>query len=99
MYAAFGVASPFWPKFFEAKALTSQQIGLILAAAMLVRLAAGPIVGNLADLSRSLRLVLAICAALAAGTAAALLLSNTFGSLLFGYAARRRRLSSWARWS
>src|SRR4030088_2479330 len=83
MYAAFGVASPFWPKFFETKALTSQQIGLILAAAMLVRLAAGPIVGRLADLSRSLRLVLAICAALAAGTAAALLLANTFWSLLF----------------
>ena len=42
MYAAFGVASPFWPKFFETKALTSQQIGFILGAAMLVRLAAGP---------------------------------------------------------
>lgn len=27
LYAAFGVASPFWPKFFEAKALSAQQIG------------------------------------------------------------------------
>src|SRR5256886_5085745 len=83
MYAAFGVASPFWPKFFETRALTSQQIGLILAAAMLVRLAAGPVVGRLADLSGALRLVLATCAALAAGTAAALSLANTFWSLLF----------------
>jgi MFS transporter, PPP family, 3-phenylpropionic acid transporter len=83
MYAAFGVASPFWPKFFETRALTSQQISLILAAAILVRLAAGPVVGRLADLWRSLRLVLATCAALAAGTAAALLLANTFWLLLF----------------
>jgi MFS transporter, PPP family, 3-phenylpropionic acid transporter len=83
MYAAFGVASPFWPKFFETRALTSQQIGLILAAAILARLAAGPVVGRLADLWRSLRLVLATCAALAAGTAAALLLANTFWLLLF----------------
>jgi MFS transporter, PPP family, 3-phenylpropionic acid transporter len=78
MYGAFGVASPFWPKFFETKALTSQQIGLILGAAMVVRLAAGPLVGRLADLTRSLRLVLATCAALAAGMAAALSLANTF---------------------
>jgi PPP family 3-phenylpropionic acid transporter len=82
LYAAFGVASPFWPKFFETRALTSQQIGLVLGAAMLVRLAAGPSVGMLADLLGSLRLVLATCAALAAGTAAALLLANTFWLLL-----------------
>lgn len=83
MYAAFGVASPFWPKFFETRALTPQQIGLLLAAAMLVRLAAGPVVGRLADLWGSLRLVLATCAALAASMAAALLLANTFWLLLF----------------
>jgi PPP family 3-phenylpropionic acid transporter len=82
LYGAFGVASPFWPKFFETKALTAQQIALILAAAMLVRLAAGPVVGRLADLSKSLRLALATCAALAAATAAALLLANSFRSLL-----------------
>jgi len=37
----------------------------------------------LADSLGSLRLVLAICAAVAAGTAAALLLANTFWSLFF----------------
>jgi MFS transporter, PPP family, 3-phenylpropionic acid transporter len=83
LYAAFGVASPFWPKFFETRALTSQQIGLILGAAMLVRLAVGALVGMLADLLGSLRLVLATCAALGAGTAAALLLANTFWLLFF----------------
>jgi PPP family 3-phenylpropionic acid transporter len=82
MYGAFGVASPFWPKFFETKALSSQQIAAILAAAMIVRLAAGPLVGRLADRSGSLRLVLATACALAAATAAALLLANTFWALL-----------------
>jgi hypothetical protein len=50
---------------------------------MLVRLAAGPLVGMLADLLGSLRLPLATCAALAAGTAAAFLLANTFWLLFF----------------
>src|SRR5258705_11167279 len=49
---------------------------------MLVRLAAGPLVGRLADASASLRLVLATCAVLAAVMAAALLLANTFWLLL-----------------
>jgi MFS transporter, PPP family, 3-phenylpropionic acid transporter len=82
IYGAFGVASPFWPKFFETRGLTSQQIALILSAAMLVRLAAGPAVGRLADLWRSLRLVLAACIAMAAAMAATLLLANTFWPLL-----------------
>jgi len=82
LYAAFGVASPFWPKYFETRALTAEQIGLILAAAMLVRLAAGPLVGMLADFLQSLRLVLASCAALAAATAAALPGADGFWLLL-----------------
>lgn len=82
MYAAFGAASPFWPKFFETRALTSQEIGLILAAALLVRLASGPLIGRLADHWGSLRLVLATCAALAAAAGAALLWANSFVLLL-----------------
>ena len=82
LYAAFGVASPFWPKFFETRGLTSQQIGFVLTAAMLVRLAAGPSAGRFADVSRSLRVVLATCAVWASATAAALLLANTFWLLL-----------------
>ena len=82
LYGAFGVASPFWPKFFETRGSSAEQIGLILGVAMLVRLAAGPLIGRLADRSRSLRLVLATCAVLAAGMAAALSLADTFRSLL-----------------
>src|SRR3954447_5477227 len=81
LYAAFGVASPFWPKFFETKALSPQQIGSILGAAILMRLVVGPAVGMLADRLGSLRLVLATCSALASATAAALLFANTFWSL------------------
>ena len=82
LYGAFGVASPFWPKYFETRALTPEQIGVILAAALLVRLIAGPLVGTLADLLRSLRLVLAFCAALAGATAVALLWADGFWLLL-----------------
>lgn len=82
LYGAFGVASPFWPKYFETRALTPEQIGVILAAALLVRLVSGPLVGMLADVLRSLRLVLACCAALAAATAVALLWADGFWLLL-----------------
>lgn len=82
MYAAFGASSPFWPAFFENKALTTQQIGLILSAGIIIRLAAGPLTGRLADVSGSLRAVLAACAVLGAATAAAFLLSNSLSSLL-----------------
>ncbi|WP_247412347.1 MFS transporter [Bradyrhizobium sp. 150] len=76
------MASPFWPKFFEAKALSAQQIGGLLAAAMLMRLVSGPVVAAFADLIGSLRLVLAGCAIVAAGAAAALLGTDTFVLLL-----------------
>ena len=83
LYAAFGVASPFWPRFFETRALSPQEIGIVLAAAMLTRLLAGPMVGMFADRAGSLRLALAICTALAAGSAAALLWAHSFALLLF----------------
>jgi PPP family 3-phenylpropionic acid transporter len=82
LYAAFGAGSPFWPKIFETKALTPQQIGLILAAAMLMRLVAGPVIGSVADRLGALHLVLATCATLAAGAATAFLVTNTFWLLL-----------------
>lgn len=82
LYAAFGVASPFWPKYFETRALGPEQIGVILATALLVRLVAGPLIGMLADFLQSLRAVLAACAVLAAATAVALLWADGFWLLL-----------------
>ena len=83
LYAAFGVASPFWPRFFETRALSPQEIGIVLAAGMFTRLFAGPLVGMFADQAGALRLALAICAALAAASAAALLWAHSFALLLF----------------
>lgn len=82
LYGAFGVASPFWPKLFETRALAPGQISAILAVAMLVRLVSGPLVGRLADVLESLRLVLAGCAMLAAVMAMALIRADTFWFLL-----------------
>ena len=55
----------------------------MLAAAMLMRLLAGPMVGMFADRADSLRFALAICTALAAASAAALLWAHSFALLLF----------------
>ena len=82
LFGAFGVASPYWPKLFESKGLTPQQIGLLLAAALVVRLAAGPLIGRLADRLASLRLVLASCIVMAAAAAAAYMWADTFWLVL-----------------
>lgn len=63
MYAAFGVASPFWPRFFETRGVTSQELGLLLALGTTVRLASGPLAARIADQLRARRMVLAICLA------------------------------------
>lgn len=82
LYAAFGVASPYWPLLFESKGLTAQQIGWVLAAALSMRLAAGPLIGRCADLLASLRLVLASCIVVAAAAAAAYMPADTFWLVL-----------------
>jgi MFS transporter, PPP family, 3-phenylpropionic acid transporter len=66
MYAAFGVASPFWPRFFETRGMSPEQIGLLLGLGTVVRLIAGPITARVADRLQQLRGVLAAAAALAA---------------------------------
>jgi MFS transporter, PPP family, 3-phenylpropionic acid transporter len=66
MYAAFGVASPFWPRFFETRGMSPEQIGLLLGLGTIVRLIAGPVAARVADRLHQLRLVLAAAAALAA---------------------------------
>ena len=69
LYAAFGVASPFWPRFFEARGLSPEQIGLLLGLGTVVRLAAGPVAGRVADRLQRLRQVLAAAAVFAGGLA------------------------------
>ena len=73
MYAAFGVASPFWPRFFETRGMTPEQIGLLLGLGTMVRLIAGPVAGRIADRLQQVRGVLAAAAGLAACLAFGLL--------------------------
>lgn len=58
LFAAFGVASPFFAAFLESRGLGPQAIGLVLAAGTAVRLVAGPAGGRLADRLGMPRIVL-----------------------------------------
>jgi MFS transporter, PPP family, 3-phenylpropionic acid transporter len=82
MYAAFGVSSPFMPAFFHARGLTPEQLGILFATGTAMRLISGPLCGRLADLTRTLRAVLAVCATLAALVALGLLPAAGFPALL-----------------
>ncbi|MDQ8727170.1 MFS transporter [Bradyrhizobium sp. LHD-71] len=82
IYGAFGVASPFWPRFFEERGLSPQEIGALLGLGTLVRLISGPIVGRLADAAGELRAALALCMMFAAASATSLLLAGAFWTLL-----------------
>lgn len=66
MYAAFGVASPFWPRFLETRGMSPEQIGLLLGLGTIIRLIAGPVAARMADRLQRLRHVLAAAAGLAA---------------------------------
>ena len=66
IYASFGVTSPFWPRFFETRGLSAEQIGVLFGFGALVRLVAGPIAARIADRLGQIRAVLAIAAALSA---------------------------------
>jgi MFS transporter, PPP family, 3-phenylpropionic acid transporter len=82
MYAAFGVSSPFMPRFFQERGLAPEQLGILFAAGTAIRLVSAPLIGRLADLTRALRAVLAVCALLAALVALGLLSAPAFTPLL-----------------
>jgi MFS transporter, PPP family, 3-phenylpropionic acid transporter len=82
LYSAFGVASPFWPHFFETRGLTAQEIGLLLGLGTFVRLIVGPFFARFADLHSALRAVLAFCIMTSAVTAVGLTVSYNFWWLL-----------------
>ena len=50
MYAAFGVASPFMPAFFQARGLAPEHLGILFGSGTAIRLISGPLCGRLADL-------------------------------------------------
>ena len=66
LFAAFGVASPFFAAFLASRGLRPEAIGLVLAAGTATRLLAGPLGGRLADGLGAPRIVLTGYAAAAA---------------------------------
>ena len=58
LFAAFGVASPFFGAFLGGRGLGPEAIGLVLAAGTTMRLVAGPLGGRVADRAGAARLVL-----------------------------------------
>jgi PPP family 3-phenylpropionic acid transporter len=82
MYAAFGVASPFWPRFFEERGVAPEQLGLMLALGTGIRLLSGPLASGIADRLAARRAVLAICIGMSALVALALLPASGFPALL-----------------
>jgi PPP family 3-phenylpropionic acid transporter len=82
MYAAFGVASPFLPAILSARGLLPEQLGLVLGTGTAVRLLTAPLAGRIGDLIQALRVVLIVCAALAASVTLGYLAGHGFWILL-----------------
>jgi PPP family 3-phenylpropionic acid transporter len=82
LYAAFGVQSPYLPALLQARGLSPEQIGLTLASATAVKLAAGPIAGRVADLTMARKAVFSVCAMAASLLALGYVLGAGLGALL-----------------
>jgi PPP family 3-phenylpropionic acid transporter len=82
MYAAFGVASPFFPAFITERGLPPEQLGFVLGAGTAVRLLTAPLAGRIGDLIQALRIVLVVCIALAASVTLGYLAAHGFWILL-----------------
>jgi len=82
LYGAFGVSSPFMPRFFESRGLSPEHVGLLFGLGTFVRLVSGPIAGRVADLLGMLRAVLALCIVAAGGIALGLINADGLWMLL-----------------
>jgi PPP family 3-phenylpropionic acid transporter len=82
LYGAFGVQSPFVPALLGERGLQTEDIGLVLAAAMLVRVFAGPLVSHAADRLKRHTPILCGCAMVAALATVSFLLSHSLSRLL-----------------
>ena len=82
LYGAFGVQSPFVPALLGERGLPTEDIGLVLAAAMAVRVLVGPLVSHAADRLRRHTLILCGCALFAALATIAFLSARNLAGLL-----------------
>jgi MFS transporter, PPP family, 3-phenylpropionic acid transporter len=60
LYGAFGVHSPFFPSFLNARGLEPETIGVVLALGTAVRLIVAPIAGRISDALNATRSILAV---------------------------------------
>ncbi len=81
IYAAFGVASPFFPAFLGSRGLTAGELGITLAVGTALRLVAAPVAARLGDVLQAQRLVLVVSAAFAALITLGLLPASGFWPL------------------
>src|SRR6185369_4575610 len=64
VFGAGGVLLPFWPSWLGAQSLGASEIGVLLAAAMVARILATPLIARVADTTgERKRLVVLLCAA------------------------------------
>jgi PPP family 3-phenylpropionic acid transporter len=82
VFLALGVYLPFWPVWLGARGLSSEQIGVLLALPAWVRIVGTPAIAQLTDRLGRPRMVLAVLAALSAGSFAALFLGGGFWPIL-----------------
>jgi PPP family 3-phenylpropionic acid transporter len=66
VFAAIGVHLPFWPLWLKDRGLTATEIGLVMAATYLSRIAGNPLIGAWVDHRGDRRMPIAILAGLAA---------------------------------
>jgi PPP family 3-phenylpropionic acid transporter len=77
-----GIQLPFWPVWLAARGLTPREIGLLLAAAIWVKVLATPAIGALADKTGGRRVLMGALAAAALAAYAGLLSAESFWLLI-----------------
>jgi len=81
-FVLIGIHTPFFPVWLAAKGLDAREIGIVLAAPMLVRFFVVPVVTRLADRGNALRAALILCTFAALAGYVAVALSSGFAAIL-----------------
>ncbi|MBI3514239.1 MAG: MFS transporter [Proteobacteria bacterium] len=82
VFAAVGVVLPFWPVWLEARGLTRAEIGALLAASMVARILAAPLVARVADRTGERKRLIVVLIALSFGCWSLFPLAQGFWVLL-----------------
>jgi PPP family 3-phenylpropionic acid transporter len=77
-----GIQLPFWPVWLASRGLTAREIGVLLAAAIWVKVLATPAIGALADKMGGHRVLMGVLAAAALAAFAGLLSAGSFWLLI-----------------